>query len=100
MPYVLLQHEAPDVGRLITAFLHDHARRRALGSKGGRMFRNVNEPGQFVVLLEWDDIENARNLIATPDFMKELIRTDDIRFHGNVKPPTISILDGIASVAS
>ena len=29
------------------------------------------------------EVENARKLIAAPEFMKELIAQEDIRFHGN-----------------
>jgi hypothetical protein len=100
MPYVLIQHEVPEVSQLISAFLHDHVRRQELGSRGGRMFANVDDEHQFVVLLEWDEVENARRLIATPDFMKQLISEDDVRFHGNPLPPKISILEEIAWVAS
>ena len=45
-------------------------------------------------------MENARKLIAAPEFMKELIAEEDIRFHGNPVPPRISILEEIAWVAS
>ena len=80
--------------------LNDHVRREQLGSKGGRLLANVDDEKQFVILLEWDEVENARKLIAAPEFMKELIAEEDIRFHGNPVPPRISILEEIAWVAS
>ena len=46
------------------------------------------------------EVENARELIAAPEFMKELVAEEDIRFHGNPVPPRISILEEIARVAS
>jgi len=100
MPYVLIQHDVPDLARLMTAFLHDHLRRQDLGSKGGRLFRNIDNPNEFVVLLEWDEVDSARELQASPEFMEQLIQSDDIRWTGELTPPRISILDEIAWMAS
>jgi hypothetical protein len=56
VPYVLIQH---------TVVEDDGKRRKMNGSKGGRLFRSVTEPAEFVALFEWADNEGALKFIAS-----------------------------------
>jgi heme-degrading monooxygenase HmoA len=60
MPYVLIQHEVRKYEVFEPVFKDDEARRRRMGSKGGRLYRNVAEPRNLVAVFEWDTTENAR----------------------------------------
>jgi len=60
MPYVLIRHKVQKYEAFEPVYKDDEARRRRGGSKKGRLFRNVADPGNLVALFEWDTIENAR----------------------------------------
>jgi heme-degrading monooxygenase HmoA len=73
MPAMLIRHKVADYEVWKPAFdAHEHAR-RANGSRGGRMFRKVDDPNEVVILLDWDDLERAR-LFADSDDLRETMR--------------------------
>jgi hypothetical protein len=51
------------------------------GCRGGRIFRNADDPGEMLVLLDWDDPRRAR-LYAQSDELHESMEragiTDDL----------------------
>lgn len=59
MPYVLIQHTVGDLARFKPVFDDDGKRRKMNGSRGGRLFRAVDKPDEFVALFEWADSEGA-----------------------------------------
>jgi heme-degrading monooxygenase HmoA len=59
VPYVLIQHSVEDLARFKPVFDDDGARRKMNGSQGGRLFRSVDEPDEFVALFEWADDQGA-----------------------------------------
>ena len=67
MPYVLIQHEVTDYDEFRSVFDDDAARRKRLGSQGGRLLRSTVGPNDFFALFEWDDVENARKSVAAHD---------------------------------
>jgi heme-degrading monooxygenase HmoA len=71
MPYLLVRHKVEDYERWKPVFDHDHgATRERSGSKGGWILRNVEDPNELVILLEWDSLENARRF-ANADDLRE-----------------------------
>ena len=42
--------------------IEDH--RRAAGSKGGYIYRDADEPNTIIILLEWDNLENANKFLT------------------------------------
>ena len=60
MPYVLIQHKIKDYANFEPVFLEDGERRRRSGSKGGKLFRNTDDPANLIALFEWDDAEKAK----------------------------------------
>jgi heme-degrading monooxygenase HmoA len=48
--------------------------RQANGSRGGQLFRNASDPNEFVVLLEWDVLENARQFAQSEEWREVMQR--------------------------
>ncbi|HLA82106.1 MAG TPA: antibiotic biosynthesis monooxygenase [Thermoleophilia bacterium] len=65
MPYVLIKHKVRDYRTLEAVFMEDEERRRMAGSRSARMFKIDEEPGEYVALIEWDDVEAARKFAAS-----------------------------------
>jgi heme-degrading monooxygenase HmoA len=73
MAYVLIQHKIGQWGEFENIFRGDGERRRALGSKGGKVFANVRDPENVFVVFEWKDIEGAKTFadgLETHEAMK------------------------------
>ncbi len=68
--------------------------RRANGSKGGQLLRNSNDPNELVVILEWDDLEKARQFVQSHD-MREIMQRA-----GVVDQPDMYFLDEVEKLAA
>ena len=67
MATLLIRHRVRDYARWKVAF-DAHAPERAVaGSLGGRVFRDGDDPEEVVVLLEWDDLDRARDFAERED---------------------------------
>lgn len=66
--------------------------RKASGSQGGRLLRNVDNPNEIVMILKWDSIENARKLLASDDLKKAIKRA------GVIGEPKFYLLDEVEQV--
>ena len=60
MAYVFIEHKIGEWSEFENIFRADAARRRRLGSKGGKVFRSPDDPSNVYIVLEWDDLEGAR----------------------------------------
>ena len=60
MPYLLERHQVRDHSRWREVFDADAEGRKDAGCRGVRVFRNADDPGEVVVLFEWDSLERAR----------------------------------------
>lgn len=67
MPYMLVRHRVEDYDRWKRVFDADGSRRRESGCRGGLVFRADDDPGEVVLLLEWEDLEEARRFTASED---------------------------------
>lgn len=63
MVQVIVEHKIADWEYFVNIFKDDGERRRSLGSKGGRLYRNVHDPDNLFVVFEWNDIEGARKFV-------------------------------------
>jgi hypothetical protein len=63
MAYVMVQHKIGKWSEFESIFRDDGERRRKLGSRGGRVFRNVDDPENIFVVFEWDDVDGARKFM-------------------------------------
>ena len=70
MPYVLVQHKVKDYEKWRPLFDEHGATRKASGSKGGMVFRNAKHKNEVAILLEWDNLANARKFYASEDLKK------------------------------
>ena len=52
MPYVLIQHNISKYEVFEPVFLDDEARRKRSGFKGGRLYRNADDPNNLFALFE------------------------------------------------
>ncbi len=73
MPYVLVQHSVEDYDKWKLVF-DEQEIRQAGGSKGGFVFRNADDPNQITVLLEWDNMENARAFSGSDELRENMQR--------------------------
>ena len=63
MPHVLIQHQVKRYSDFEAVFLNGAERRKRMGSKGGNVFRNAEDPGNLIILLEWDDAARAKEFV-------------------------------------
>jgi heme-degrading monooxygenase HmoA len=74
MPYILVRHKVQDYAKWKTVYDEHGATRKARGSKGARLFRNADNPDEVVVLVEWDNIEKARQFAQSDDLRQAMQR--------------------------
>ena len=67
MPYLLLRQRVEGYENWKPVFDEHGAARLAGGSKGGWLFRNADDPNEVVVLLEWDDLDRAREFARSEE---------------------------------
>lgn len=94
MPYVLIQHQIKDYSVFEAVFLGDAERRRRGVSKGGKLFRNSDDPGNLVALFEWDDVEKARALAESYELREA------VQWAGDATPPRATVLEDVLEVGS
>jgi heme-degrading monooxygenase HmoA len=87
MPYILVRHKVEDYAKWRPAYDEHGAARQASGCKGTHVFRNAEDPNEIVMLLEWDDLENARQLIQSENLREAMKRS------GVADQPDIYFLD-------
>jgi hypothetical protein len=88
MAYVLIEHRVGDFETFRQVYLGDARRRARLGSKGGVVYRVADDPGNVIVLLEWETLEQAR------DFAGSLELDQALEWAGSdVSTPRVTVLD-------
>ena len=60
MPYLLGRLKVEDYTKFKSVFVERAPLRQALGSKGGKLLRNANDPNEVFVILQWDTLEHAQ----------------------------------------
>jgi len=68
------------------------ATRKTSGSKGGRLFRNADNPNEILVFFEWDNLEKAKKFAQSEDLKKTMQRA------GVIDKPDVYFLEEIESV--
>ena len=92
MPYLLVRHKLEDYDRWKPAFDEHGATREQNGSQGGRLFRNVDDPNETVILLAWDDLDNARRFAQSDDLRETMQRA------GVAEQPDVYFLEEVEDV--
>jgi heme-degrading monooxygenase HmoA len=90
MAYVLIEHLVGDYETFKEVYLDDAGRRERGGSKGGRVFRAADDPKNIIIVLEWDDVERAR------EFAKSLELHQAMQWStSNVATPRVTVLEHV-----
>ena len=87
MPYILIRHKVKDYTKWKPVFDEHGATRKASGSKGGYLLRNVDDANEVVIFMEMDDLEKARQLVQSEDLRQAMERS------GVADQPDIYFLD-------
>ena len=66
--------------------------RRESGAKGVRLFRNADAPNETVILIEWEDLEHARQFAQSEDLRETMERA------GVADPPDIYVLEEVDTI--
>lgn len=74
MPHLLIRHKVQDYDAWKPAFDEHGAFRRSAGSRGGLVFRNAEDPNEVLILLEWENLEGARQFTAADDLRETMQR--------------------------
>jgi heme-degrading monooxygenase HmoA len=74
MPYLHVRHKVEDYERWKPISDEHRAVRQESGSKGGRLFRNADDPNETVILFEWDDLDKARTFAQSQDLRETMQR--------------------------
>lgn len=88
MSYVLIRHKVKDYASWKPVFDEHGSARQAAGSKGGRLFRSADDPNEVIAILEWDDLQKARDFVASPDLRQAMEQA------GVADQPDIYFLEG------
>jgi heme-degrading monooxygenase HmoA len=83
MPYLLIRHKVADYAKWKPGFDADSVNRQANGSRGGQLFRNATDPNELVILLEWDDLEKARQFTQS-DELREVMQRLGVIDHPDI----------------
>ncbi|MFQ5917524.1 MAG: putative quinol monooxygenase [Candidatus Binatia bacterium] len=89
MPYALGRVKIQDYAKFKAAFDEYGATRKANGSKGARIFRNADEPNEVAILIEWEDLQKARQFFQSQGLREQMQRA------GLVGSPDIRFLDQV-----
>jgi heme-degrading monooxygenase HmoA len=89
---LVVRHKVEDYERWKPGFDEHGATRGESGSKGGYLFRNAEDPNETVILLEWDNLENARRFAQSEDLRETMQRV------GVADRPDIYFLEQVEKV--
>jgi heme-degrading monooxygenase HmoA len=74
MPYMLVRHKVEDYEKWKPVFDEHQSTRRESGGKGGYLFRNADDPNETLILLAWEDLEDARRFAQSQDLRETMQR--------------------------
>ncbi|MCE8425777.1 MAG: hypothetical protein J5U17_08380 [Candidatus Methanoperedens sp.] len=93
MTYLLVRHKVKDYEKWKTLFDEHSATRKTGGSKGGRLFRNADNPDEMVIIFEWDSLEKAKKFAQSEDLKKTMQRA------GVIDKPDVYFLEEVEKVS-
>ena len=72
MPYVFIRNKVKDYDKWKPVFDENRVFRTAAGEKGGRLFQNIDDPSETIIIFKWDTIENARKFTESEELKKAM----------------------------
>lgn len=92
MVYVLVRHKLKDFEKW-KHYFDGHANvRKKGGSIGGRVFQNIDNPNEAIVIFKWDTIENARKFTESDELKQRMKEA------GVTEIPNISFIEEVERV--
>ena len=89
MAFVLIEHRVGDFEKFKQVFQGDALRREGLGCpEAAVVYRVADDPGNLIVILEWDTVEDARRFAGSLELEEAL----DWAGSG-VTTPRVTVLD-------
>lgn len=70
MPYTLVRHKVKDYSIWKPFFDENVPNRPQYGFKEGIIFRNIEEPNELYLLLEWEDLDQAQQFFNLEELRK------------------------------
>ena len=74
MPYILVRHKVEDFDTWKPGYEDHGVVRGASGCKGSQIMRNADDPNEVTILLEWDNLDNARKFAQSDDLREAMQR--------------------------
>jgi hypothetical protein len=74
MPALLIRHRVADYPAWKRVFDEQRSTRWSNGCRGGQIFRNTDDPGEMLILLDWDDLRRARLYAQSDELLESLNR--------------------------
>ena len=87
MSYILVRSKVEDYAKWKPVFDEQRSFRKSSGSKGENVFRNADNPNELFVLLEWDNLERARQFAQSSELREAMQKA------GVVDKPDINFLE-------
>lgn len=92
MPAILIRHRVQDYNTWKPVFDEHGTTRQASGSRGGHLYRTEEDPTNLVILLEWDDLQRAREFAQSDDLRETKQRA------GVADQPDVYFLEEVEAV--
>ena len=92
MIYVIVKHKVKDFKKWKPLFEAHHVVRKAMGSHGGQVFQNLENPNDITIIMKWDNIENAHKFMNLPDLKETMEKA------GVMEKPEVHFLDEVDMV--
>lgn len=89
MPFILVRHTVANFATWKPAYDEHAPMRKDAGSKGGQVLRRADNPQEVVVLLEWDNLQNAQAFAGSAGLQAAMEKA------GVVGQPDIFFLDEV-----
>jgi quinol monooxygenase YgiN len=89
MAYILVKQKVQDYSKWKAVFDENSSTRKQGGSEGGWVFQTSHDPNAVVVLLKWDNPENAKRFLESDELKKAMEQA------GIVGKPNIHVLDQV-----
>lgn len=89
MSSMLIRHKIKDYDAWKPVYDSDAENRKAHGSKGGRLYRNANDPNEIVAVFEFGDLEEAQKFAGSSELREKMQQA------GVVDHPDVYFLDEV-----
>jgi len=89
LAHLFIRHKVKEYAKWKPLFDQHGDKRKAAGSKGGRLFRSEKDPNEVVIPFEWEDLGKAHNFAESEDLRQTVERA------GVVGKPDLYFLEEI-----